>query len=320
MVRFLLSACRWQALRRALAALAAVYVLSAALTGCSAKAPSTTLAVVTTTTQVTDFTQQVVGRAGTVTGLIQPNQSAHQFDPSAAQLLAISKANAVVISGAGLEPWITGVLKAANFTGVVIDASAGIRMVDGDPHVWTDPANAMKMVANIAAGLAAVSPANAATVNVNATAYEAKLDVLNSWAHASFEQVPAARRLLVTNHDAFTYFVEAFGITFVGSIIPGFDDNAEPSASRIDQIISDIKASGATAVFSEASISPKLAQMIATEANVMVYSGEAALYSDSLGVPGSSGQSYISATVHNVTILIQAWGYQPLPLPAELRS
>jgi zinc/manganese transport system substrate-binding protein/manganese/iron transport system substrate-binding protein len=276
--------------------------------------------VVTTTTQVTDFTKQIVGTAGTVTGLIQANQSAHSFDPSAAQLLALTKANAVVISGAGLEPWITDVLKASNFTGTVIDASTGISLIDGDPHIWTDPANAKKMVANIAAGLDVVSPANAATVNTNAAAYEAKLDALNAWAVASFAQVPAAKRLLVTNHDAFTYFVTAFGIDFVGSIIPGFDDNAEPSAARIDRVIRDIKASGATAIFSEASISPKLAQTIATEANVKVYSGDDALYSDSLGAPGSAGQNYISATVHNVTTLIQAWGYQPLPLPSELRS
>lgn len=306
--------------RRVLGALAAVCVISAALTACSAKAPATTLNVVTTTTQVTDFTKQIVGTAGTVTGLIQANQSAHSFDPSAAQLLALTKANAVVISGAGLEPWITDVLKASNFTGTVIDASTGISLIDGDPHIWTDPANAKKMVANIAAGLDVVSPANAATVNTNAAAYEAKLDALNAWAVASFAQVPAAKRLLVTNHDAFTYFVTAFGIDFVGSIIPGFDDNAEPSAARIDRVIRDIKASGATAIFSEASISPKLAQTIATEANVKVYSGDDALYSDSLGAPGSAGQNYISATVHNVTTLIQAWGYQPLPLPSELRS
>ena len=315
-----ISARRRTASRRVLGALAAVCVISAALTACSAKAPATTLNVVTTTTQVTDFTKQIVGTAGTVTGLIQANQSAHNFDPSAAQLLALTKANAVVISGAGLEPWITDVLKASNFTGTVIDASAGISLIDGDPHIWTDPANAKKMVANIAAGLDVVSPANAATVNANAAAYEAKLDALNAWAVASFAQVPAAKRLLVTNHDAFTYFVTAFGIDFVGSIIPGFDDNAEPSAARIDRVIRDIKASGATAIFSEASISPKLAQTIATEANVKVYSGDDALYSDSLGAPGSAGQNYISATVHNVTTLIQAWGYQPLPLPSELRS
>jgi ABC-type Zn uptake system ZnuABC Zn-binding protein ZnuA len=300
--------------------MASVVVVTAVLTGCSAKAPATTLNVVTTTTQVTDFTRQIVGTAGTVTGLIQPNQSAHMFDPSAAQLLALTKANAVVISGADLEPWITTVLKAANFTGTVIDASAGIPLIDGDPHIWTAPANAKKMVANIAAGLDGVSPVNATTVNANAAAYETTLTVLNDWALASFARVPTAQRLLVTNHDAFTYFVEAFGIDFVGSIIPGFDDNAEPSAARIDRVISEIKASGATAIFSEASISPKLAQTIAAEAHVKVYSGDDALYSDSLGASGSAGQTYISATVHNVTTLIQAWGYQPLPLPAELRS
>lgn len=308
----------WKIVCRIVMTLITVFAAAIFVTGCSSLAPSSTLSVVTTTTQVTDFTKNVVGATGTVTGLLQPNQSAHDFDPSAAQLVAISKAKAVVISGAGLEPWVESALKAANFTGVIIDASAGIAVVDGDPHVWTDPVNAKKMVANIASGLAGVSPQNATTLNANAQAYEAKLTALNSWAIASVDQVPAGKRLLVTNHDAFTYFVDALSINFVGSIIPGFDDNAEPSAARLDELIADIKASGATAIFSEASISPKLAQTIATEAKVKVYSGEDALYSDSLGVAGSAGETYIRATVHNVTVLLNSWGYQPLPLPKEL--
>ena len=122
----------------------------------------------------------------------------------------------------------------------------------------------------------------------------------------------------MTNHDAFTYFVSEYGITFVGSIIPSFDDNAEPSAAEIDALIALIKQSGAKAVFSEASISPKLAKTIASEAGVKVYSGDNALYSDSLGVTGSDGETYIKATIHNVTMLMNAWGYPVLPLPAEL--
>lgn len=320
--------------------LAASLLIAGSLSACSSQSvQSDEFQVVATTTQVTEFTRAVVGDTGTVTGLIQPNQSAHSFDPSAKQLLALSQADAVVINGADLEPWITDALSAANFTGEIIDASTGIELLaageaeedhvahadeeehvhgEGDPHIWTSPRNAELMVGNIASGLEALNPADATQMENNAAAYTAQLASLNNWVMANIDQVPVDQRLLVTNHDAFTYFVSEYGITFVGSIIPSFDDNAEPSAAELDALIALITQSGAKAVFSEASISPKLAQTIASEAGVQVYSGENALYSDSLGVTGSGGETYIRATIHNVTMLMNAWGYPVLPLPAEL--
>jgi len=292
------------------------------LTACSTPAdPNKGLNVVATTTQVTEFTTTIVGSTGTVTGLIQPNQSAHSFDPSAKQLLMLSQADAVVINGADLEPWLTDALSAANFSGTIVDASAGIPLIESDPHVWTAPLNAQKMVTNIETGLdglPGITSEQKKSFADNAAAYNQQLTALDEWILANLAQVPADQRLLVTNHDAFTYFVDAYGINFLGSIIPSFDDNAEPSASEIDALITLIKQSGTKAIFSESSISPKLAQTIASEAGVKVYSGDNALYSDSLGVAGSSGETYIMASIHNVTMLMDAWGYPVLPLPAEL--
>ncbi|MDH6423504.1 metal ABC transporter substrate-binding protein [Aurantimicrobium minutum] len=307
-----------------LAALLVLLLGALGLTACSTPAdPSQGLTVVATTTQVTEFTSTVVGTAGTVTGLIQPNQSAHSFDPSAKQLLLLSQADAVVINGADLEPWLQDALSAANFSGEVITASTGIPLIESDPHVWTSPKNAQQMVDNIKTGLdglPGITEEQKQTFETNADAYDTQLYALNTWITTNIDQVPAAQRLLVTNHDAFTYFVDAFGINFLGSIIPSFDDNAEPSAAELDSLIALIKNSGATAIFSEASISPKLAKTIASEAGVKVYSGDNALYSDSLGVSGSEGETYIKATIHNVTMLMNAWGYPVQPLPAELTS
>lgn len=300
--------------------LMALALSALSLTACSPATPASEgLNIVATTTQVTEFTQAIVGDTGTVTGLIQPNQSAHSFDPSAKQLLAMSQADAIVMNGANLEPWLADALAAANFDGLIINATSGIPLIDQDPHVWTSPALALSMVSNIASNLIDLTgEESGGPLEWNAVDYEKKLMALDEWTKTNFEQVPAEQRLLVTNHDAFTYFVDAYDITFIGSIIPSFDDNAEPSAAELDQLIADIEKSGATAIFSEASISPKLAKTIASEAGVTVYSGEDALYSDSLGVAGSSGETYIKATIHNVTMLMTSWGYPVLPLPAEI--
>jgi ABC-type Zn uptake system ZnuABC Zn-binding protein ZnuA len=331
-----------------------------ALSGCvpaGSTAATDSFAVVATTTQVADFSREIAGAAGTVTGLVLANQSVHGFDPSANNLLDLGAADVLVTSGVDLESWLDDVIAASGFDGTVIDASTGVTLLEAgasedshsedeathaeeddhaaeeaaaasddghddhgayDPHIWANPANAILMVQNITAGFAAADPAQATAFETNSAAYIEKLTALNDWATASIDQVPAAERLLVTNHDAFTYFYNAYGITFVGSIIPSLDDHAEPSAAELDTLIAAITASGAKAVFSEASLSPKLADTIGQEAGVTVYSGENALYSDSLGAAGSAGETYLSAVIHNVTVLIDSWGYEALPLPATL--
>ena len=301
-------------------AIVAVVGTVLALSGCASPTPAapTKIAVVATTTQVADFSREVAGSAATVTGLVQANQSVHGFDPSAKNLLDLGAAKVLVTSGVDLEAWLKDAIDASGFDGTVIDASTGVTLSGNDPHIWTNPANAVMMVQNIAVGFAAAEPEQADAFATNAATYEAQLTALNTWVSDNVEQVPVAERLLVTNHDAFTYFYDAYDITFVGSIIPSLDDNAEPSAAELDTLIEAIKTTGAKAVFSEASLSPKLATTIAEEAGVKVFSGANALYSDSLGAPGSAGETYLSSTIHNVTVLMDSWGYAVLPLPATL--
>jgi ABC-type Zn uptake system ZnuABC Zn-binding protein ZnuA len=343
---------------------ALVVAASLTLAGCAATAPgatgstgaaSGTLNVVATTTQVADFTRNIVGDAPGVklTQLIKPNQSAHSFDPSVADLAALGQADVLVINGVGLEEWLDDAITASGFHGVTIDSDEGIEIgtdaagndtahddsahtdaahadaahdagdaahdhAGGNPHIWTAVANAEKMVGTIARGLAKADAAHATDFTANAGAYTTKLATLDSWIHSNVDQVPAAQRLLVSNHDAFGYFTAAYGITYVGSVMPSFDDNAEPSAAAIDTLVALIKKTGVKAVFSEASINPKAADTIATEAHVVVYSGDDALYGDSLGPAGSDGATYITSQLHNVRLILESWGVTPSAVPAEL--
>jgi ABC-type Zn uptake system ZnuABC Zn-binding protein ZnuA len=189
----------------------------------------------------------------------------------------------------------------------------------GNPHIWTSVDNAEIMAANIAEGLTAASETNAADFEANAADYTGKLADLDDWIHENIDAVPADQRLLVSNHDAFGYFTAAYGITYVGSIIPSFDDNAEPSAAEIDTLVAAIAQTGVKAVFSEASISPKAADTIAAEAGVTVYSGDDALYGDSLGPAGSDGDTYIKSQLHNVSLILESWGATPSAIPVDLQ-
>ena len=291
------------------------------LSGCSPVKPvGQGLRIVSTTTPVTDFTKQIVGKYAHVDGLIQANQSAHEFDPSARALVELAQADVLVINGLGLEPWLEGAIDASGFDGTIITASAGINVVEGDPHVWTSPTNAIAMVKTITSGLGPLDETAGVFFRKNSRAYVKKLTLLNTWATQDINQVPTDQRMLVTNHDGLSYFCAQYGITFVGSIIPSFDDNSEPSAADIDKLVAAIKRTGTKAVFSETTISPKLAQTIAEEAGVKVYSGADSLYADTLGPAGSPGDTYINATIHNVRVLVRAWGATNLPLPKGLEQ
>jgi ABC-type Zn uptake system ZnuABC Zn-binding protein ZnuA len=187
-----------------------------------------------------------------------------------------------------------------------------------DPHIWTSAANAAAMVEAIAEGLAAADADNAEVYEANAAAYIAQLEQLDAWIVESISAVDPSDRLLVTNHEAFGYFVDAYDVTYVGAIIPSFDDNAEVSAADIDRLVASVRDSGATAVFSETTLSPAAAETIANEAGVQVFSGNEGLYGDSLGPAGSPGETYIGSMIHNVTVLVTAWGAEPAPVPAAL--
>lgn len=186
-----------------------------------------------------------------------------------------------------------------------------------NPHLWTSPLFAADMVQEIADGLAKADSAHATNYEANAAAYIAQLEQLDAWLTAQFERVPAADRVLVTGHDSLRYFLHDYNIAFAGSLLPNFDDNTGESAASKDELIAAIKASGVKAIFVESTISPKLAESVARDAGVKVYD-EHSIYADALGAPGSGADTYISATISNAKLMLEAWGVTPDPVPADL--
>jgi ABC-type Zn uptake system ZnuABC Zn-binding protein ZnuA len=171
-----------------------------------------------------------------------------------------------------------------------------------DPHIWQNPRNAMVMAANIEGALAAADPADADVYRTNLAAYTKQLQALDAEVQRQLDSL--ANKKLVTNHDAFGYYIDRYGLQFVGSIIPSFDTSAELSGRDIRDLVAKIKATRVKAVFSETSLPPKTAETIAREAGVKVVEGEDALYGDSLGPPGSDGDTYLKMVRHNTRTIV----------------
>jgi ABC-type Zn uptake system ZnuABC Zn-binding protein ZnuA len=264
------------------------------------------LRVVATTTQVADLAANVGGDRVQVTSLLKPGIDPHDYEPSPADIDAIAHADLVLENGVGLEAWLGDTIDSSGFDGPVADTSQGVRlrMVGGaaDPHIWQNPRNAERMAANIERGLAAADPSAATTFQANLAAYTRQLQALDSEIQRQIDSL--ANKKLVTNHDAFGYYIDRYRLQLVGSVIPSFDTSAELSGRDIRDLVAKIKATRVKAIFSETSLPPRTAETIGREAGVKVVTGEDALYGDTLGPRGSDGDTYLKMIRHNTRTIV----------------
>jgi ABC-type Zn uptake system ZnuABC Zn-binding protein ZnuA len=262
--------------------------------------------VVATTTQVADMAAVVGADRIDLVRLLKPGIGAHDYEPSPADVEAIATAQLVVENGVGLESWLHDTIESSGYDGPVVDASQGVRLrkVGGepDPHIWQDPRNAMVMAANIERGLARVDPGSAGFYEANLAAYLEALRALDT--EVERQTAGLANRKVVTNHDAIGYYLDRYHLELVGSVIPSFDSSAELSGRDVRDLVAKVKATGVRAIFSETSLPPRAAETIGREAGVRVVTGEDALYGDSLGPPGSDGDSYIRMIRHNTRTIV----------------
>ncbi len=172
---------------------------------------------------------------------------------------------------------------------------------DADPHAWQSLANGVIYARNVADGLAAADPAHAQAYRQRADTYIAKLQALDASVRKSFDAIGADRRKVVTSHDAFGYFGDAYGVTFIPAM--GVSTDAEPSAREVAAIIEQVRRDKVPAVFVENISSPKLVEQIARETGAKV---GGTLYSDALSKPGQPGATYLEMFEWNARQLAAA--------------
>lgn len=309
---------------RALAALAALLPL---LAGCGAgqqpTAPadmtSQKLPVVATFSIIADMVGRVGGERVAVAALVGPGGDAHTFEPTPADSVRLAGARAVFENGLAFEPWLGDLYAASGSQAARVVVSAGIeplvaaagaRAGEGqahgelDPHIWHDVQNAMTMVENIRAGLAAADPAGAEVYRANANAYLAELRELDAFVQAQAAQIPPERRKLVTTHDTFGYYARRYGFEVVGTALGALStEAADPPASAIAGLIEEIRAAGVPAIFAENVSTPGLMETIAREAGVAL---APPLFTDALSAPGGAGATYVAMMRYNATTIAAA--------------
>jgi ABC-type Zn uptake system ZnuABC Zn-binding protein ZnuA len=295
------------------AALGALALLAA---GCGAAAGgSGKLDAVATTTQIGDFVREVGGEAVEVDQVLRPNTDPHDYEPRPSDVEGAAGAKLVFANGDGLDGWIDEVVSDAGSDARVIELggrvpdrlpgeSSGAEASRFDPHWWHDPRDAEAAVREIARALAAADPPHRALFQRNAAAYLAKLRTLDRAVARCMDEIPPAKRKLVTDHDAFGYFARRYGIEVVGAVIPSQTTQAQASAKDLSELARTIEAVGVQAIFPESSLSAKVAEAIAAQTGV---SADYALYGDALGPEGSAAGTYVGMEEANADAMARGF-------------
>nr|WP_269471157.1 zinc ABC transporter substrate-binding protein [Thiomicrorhabdus aquaedulcis] len=175
-----------------------------------------------------------------------------------------------------------------------------------DPHIWFDLALWHQAGLRVLAHLQQQDPNNSAVYQTQANTYLGNMTELNDWIKAQINQIPPAQRVLITAHDAFGYFGQAYGLKVLG--LQGVSTASEFGLQDLKRLKDLIMAQNIKAVFIESSVSPRLIQSLVegsrAEGHALQVGGE--LYSDAMGLSGTPSGTYFGMVKHNVTTVVQA--------------
>lgn len=291
---------------RVLKLLVSVYLLFF-LAGCASSIPNAQVAA--TTLPVWEFSSRLCKDTPiTVTRLVTEQVSClHDYSLNVRQVKAAEAAETIFISGAGLEDFLDDLF----LNNSVIDASSGIDLLcaeeseeehhheeahhhEQDPHIWLSPANATIMARNICDGLAAQYPKYRNTFESNLDALIADLAALQEYGEDTLSDLCC--RELITFHDGFSYFAEAFDLTIVKAVEE--ESGSEASAQELIELIKTVQKRNLPAVFTEISGSTSAAGVIARETGCGLYTLDMAM----------SGDSYFDAMYYNIDTIKEALG------------
>jgi zinc/manganese transport system substrate-binding protein len=273
------------------------------------------LPVVATFSILGDMVSTIGGDRIAVTSLVAVDQDAHVFEPKPSDVKTVSQARLVFSNGLGFEGWIPRLIKSSSYKGELIvvtkgiparkmaaeeqDASTGHGKEITDPHAWQNPANAAIYTKAIVAALSKADPEGATVYQQNGEHYIKTITVLDTWAKAQFDQIPAAKRKVITSHDAFGYFGAHYGIQFIAP--QGVSTESDASAKDVANLIRQIKREHIKAVFIENMSNPKVLEQLSKEAGISP-AGE--LYPDALSAPDGLAPTYLKLVRHNVETIL----------------
>ena len=278
------------------------------------------LNVVATTSIVADVVRQIGGEEIDLKILIPLGVDPHAFEPTPRDIAVVANAHVIFSNGLGLEGFLDVLISNAGKQTSLVPVSYGIRPLesanqnheqaeeddddhgDVDPHTWFDPHNVILWSQLIKTTLQTLDPENASFYKQRAEAYQSELENLDAWILEQVAQIPEANRKLVTDHQVFSYFAERYGFEQTGTVVPGYNASAQPSAKELADLAQAIEGTGVKAIFVGKTVNPDLAQQIAEDMGIKIIF----LYTGSLSAGDEAAASYIDFMRYNTQTIVES--------------
>lgn len=309
-----------------LSLLLAVGVVLGIAPGCKSSSSTTDrIQAVVTVGMVADLVRAVGGDHVEVNQICGAGVDPHLYQPTRDDVVAIRNAEIVFYCGLMLEGKMAGTLEKVGERKPSIAVTAAIDPAmliageegesgggqhHGDPHVWNDVSLWSRCVDLIRDELTKLDPEHGEDYAANATAYNNQLAELHEYGVKAIATIPEQSRLLITSHDAFSYFGRAYGLDVRG--IQGISTESEAGLQQINELVDLLIRRNVKAVFIESSVSPKnveaLIEGAASKGHQVVKGGM--LFSDAMGPEGSYEGTYLGMLDHNLTVTTRALGGQ----------
>jgi len=275
------------------------------------------LKVVTTTTMITDLVKNIGGDSIQVDGLMGAGVDPHLYKASEGDVSKLYEADIIFYNGLHLEGKLTEVFEKMENQGKIqvalaenLDKSKLIGSEDFasnyDPHVWFNISYFKQFAEQVFKKLAVSDPENEAYFKLNLDQYLAALDSLEKDVNKMIQQLPKDQRILVTAHDAFNYFGEAYHFEVVG--LQGLSTATEAGVQDVQRLSSFILEKDVKAIFVESSVPRKTIEALqaAVQAKGKEVTIGGSLYSDALGDTNTEEGTYLGMFRYNVSTIINA--------------
>lgn len=289
-----------------------------ALVAAPAYAASSPLNIVSTTGMIADLVRNIGGDQVSVTGLMGAGVDPHAYRQTRSDIVAMTRADAVMWHGLYLEAQMEdflldlGQTKPVHAIAETVNPDLLVAHEDYegrfDPHIWMDPELWVQCVPAVVDALAELRPEARAQFEANAAAFKEEAQALSAYSADLLTSVPAERRVLLTAHDAFGYFGSAYGFEVMG--IQGISTESEAGLNRISTLVDFLVERQLPAVFVETSVSDRniraLVEGAAAQGHEVQIGGS--LFSDAMGPDGTYEGTWLGMIDHNVTTIARALG------------
>lgn len=249
---------------------------------------------------LSEMARSIGGEAIQVVDLFPPAADLHSFTPTGADIAAAAGSRLLLACGKGVEPYLRDLRDSLPPSTAVLELGAAVpdvltpgEVATPDPHWWSSPANMKRASLALAAALQQVVPSEAQSIDARRQAWAAEMDALTRRARLELTRIPAAQRVLVTEHAAMCHFCAEFHFTPIP--VQGVAQESEGDTARLARLLAELRARGVSCLFADAGDSPRFLQNLATQLGAQLRP----LYMDGAS-PSGEPLSYEEMFLHNV--------------------